>query len=131
MTEMLGGSCLCGRVRYEVADAFEYAVNCHCSNCRRTTGSAFKPFGGIRRERLRVVSGAEEVTPYGSEAAHDARCRHCGSLLFSVVREGAWVHVTYGTLADAPTLRPTKHIFAGSKAPWHEITDDLPQAEEF
>ena len=40
------------------------------------------------------------------------------------------VHVTYGTLADAPTLRPTAHIYVGSKAPWFTITDDLPQHEE-
>ena len=43
----LTGSCLCGAVRYEVADAFEYAANCHCSKCRRTTGAACKPFAGI------------------------------------------------------------------------------------
>jgi hypothetical protein len=35
-----------------------------------------------------------------------------------------------GTLVDAPTIRPTKHIFVGSKAPWFTITDDLPQYEE-
>jgi len=41
------GECYCRAVRYEVADAFSYAMNCHCSNCRRTTGAAFKPFAGI------------------------------------------------------------------------------------
>jgi hypothetical protein len=47
------------------------------------------------------------------------------------VREGAFVHVTLGTLTDAPTIRPSAHIFVGSKAPWHTITDDLPQHLEF
>jgi Uncharacterized conserved protein len=47
---ILAGECFCGTVRYAVADAFAYALNCHCSNCRRTTGSAFKPFAGIERE---------------------------------------------------------------------------------
>jgi hypothetical protein len=46
------------------------------------------------------------------------------------VREGAYVHVAMGTLADAPTIRPTHHIFVGSKAPWVTITDDLPQFRE-
>ena len=36
-----------------------------------------------------------------------------------------------GTLIDTPAIRPTAHIFVGSKAPWHEITDDLPQYQEF
>jgi hypothetical protein len=43
------------------------------------------------------------------------------------VRDGKWVHVAMGTLVDAPSIRPSAHIFVGSKAPWHEITDNLPQ----
>ena len=57
-------------------------------------------------------------------------CRVCGSLLFSVVRDGAFVHVAMGTLVDDPAIRPSKHIFVGSKAPWFTITDDLPQFDE-
>ena len=67
---------------------------------------------------------------YGGEAGHDAHCRKCGSLLYSVVREGAFVHVAMGTLVDDPSIRPTAHIFVGSKASWFAITDDLPQYRE-
>jgi hypothetical protein len=66
---------------------------------------------------------------FGGETGHDAHCGTCGSLLYSVVREGAYVHVTLGTLVDTPTIRPTAHIFVGSKAPWYTITDGLPQFE--
>jgi hypothetical protein len=52
-------------------------------------------------------------------------------LLYSAVRQGEYVHVTLGTLEDEPTIRPTAHIFVGSKAPWFNITDDLPQHKEF
>ena len=48
-----------------------------------------------------------------------------------MVRDGTWAHVAMGTLVDAPTIRPTHHIFVGSRAPWFTITDDLPQYEEF
>jgi hypothetical protein len=130
-TRTLRGACLCGAVRYEVADAFEYALNCHCSRCRRATGSAFKPFGGIGRDRLRLVAGSDNLLIWGDDLTHDAHCRTCGSLLYSIVRDGMYAHVTYGTLLDAPTLLPTRHIMVGSKAPWYTITDDLPQAEEF
>jgi hypothetical protein len=47
-----------------------------------------------------------------------------------VVRDGAFVHVAMGTLVDDPAIRPTRHIFVGSKAPWFTITDDLPQSDE-
>jgi hypothetical protein len=127
---VLGGGCLCGAVQYKVRDAFRYAMNCHCSQCRRATGSAFKPFGGIERDKFTVTKGADDLTINGAPDNHDAFCKSCGSLLYSVVRDGAYVHVTFGTLADAPTMRPTAHIYVGSKAPWFTITDDLPQHEE-
>jgi hypothetical protein len=126
-TRMLSGACFCGAVRYTVADAFAYALNCHCSNCRRTTGSAFKPFAGIARDKLSLGTGQDDLMIHGGASAHDAHCRRCGSLLYSVVRDGAYVHVAMGTLLDEPSIRPTAHIFVGSKAPWFEITDALPQ----
>jgi hypothetical protein len=124
---ILAGECFCGAVRYAVADAFAYALNCHCSNCRRTTGSAFKPFAGIARDKLRLTKGDDGLMIHGDDTGHNAHCRRCGSLLYSVVRDGAFVHVAMGTLVDAPSIRPTAHIFVGSKAPWFAIADDLPQ----
>jgi hypothetical protein len=127
---VLAGKCECGAVRYSVADEFLHASNCHCSRCRAATGSAFKPFAGIEREKLQITNGADGLLIVGEETLNDTRCARCGSLLFSVVRDGAFVHVALGSLVDAPSMRPTKHIFVGSKAPWFEITDDLPQFEE-
>jgi len=115
-------------VSYTVADEFNYALICHCSQCRRATGSAFKPFGGIERAKLKV-EGALKI--YGDVMTHNAHCKVCGSLLYSIVNQGTTAHVTYGTLIDAPTLEPTAHIFVGSKAPWYTIRDGLPQHEEF
>ena len=127
---MLSGTCECGAVRFRVADEFLYAANCHCSRCRAATGSAFKPFAGIEREKLELTDGEDALLVVGEETLNDTRCGACGSLLFSVVRDGAYVHVALGSLGDAPSIRPTHHIFVGSKAPWFEITDDLPQFEE-
>jgi hypothetical protein len=126
----LAGKCACGAVRYRVANEFLYAANCHCSRCRAATGSAFKPFAGIEREKLELVDGRDALLVVGEEQLNDTRCGACGSLLFSVVRGGAYVHVALGSLVDAPAIRPEGHIFVGSKAPWFEITDDLPQFEE-
>jgi hypothetical protein len=128
---VLNGKCECGAVRYRVPDEFLYAANCHCSNCRAGTGSAFKPFAGIQREKLEVTDGADTLLVWGDDMGNHTRCAVCGSLLYSVVREGAYVHVALGSLVEAPSIRPTEHIFVGSKAPWFEITDDLPQHEEY
>jgi hypothetical protein len=130
-SRMLSGRCECRAVRYRVADEFLYAANCHCSNCRAGTGSAFKPFAGIERDKLRVVEGGDLLLVWGDDTANHTRCGVCGSLLYSVVRDGAYVHVAMGSLEDNPSIRPTEHIFVGSKAPWFEITDDLPRSEEY
>ena len=128
---MLAGKCECGAVRYEVPDEFLYAANCHCSNCRAGTGSAFKPFAGIEREKLELTDGRDSWLVFGEENENHTRGGVCGSLLYSVVRDGAYVHVAMGSLVDEPTIRPAGHIFVGSKAPWYEITDDLPQFDEY
>jgi hypothetical protein len=125
---MLSGRCECRAVRYRVPDAFRYAGNCHCSNCRAETGSAFKPFAGIERDKLEVVEGADTCSS-GAMTRKAVALRICGSLLYSVVRDGGYVHIAMGSLADEPSI-PTQHIFVGPKAPWFEITDQLRQSDE-
>lgn len=130
-SRILTGRCECRAVRYRVPDTFLYAANCHCSSCRAGTGSAFKPFAGIECDKLEVVEGTETLLVWGDDKDNHTRCGICGSLLYSVVRAGAYAHVAMGSLADEPTIRPAEHIFVGSKAPWFEISDELPQSEEY
>ena len=127
---MLEGRCECRAARFRVPDEFLYAINCHCSNCRASTGSAFKPLAGIEREKLELLEH-DGLLVWGEEDANVTRCGVCGSQLYAVVRDGKYVHVPLGALVDPPSIRPSKHIFVGSKAPWHEITDDLPQHDGY
>ena len=124
---ILAGECYCRAVRYAVADAFAYALNCHCSNCRRTTGSAFKPFAGIACDKLRIAKGEDQRMIYGDETGHDA---HCAALRLAALFRGPRGRIgpcRDGNPGRRPSIRPTAHIFVGSKAPWYAITDDLPQ----
>lgn len=127
----LHGSCDCGLVKYRVKNAFQYALNCHCTSCQKATGSAFKAFGGIAWTEFNLTFGTDNLWRQGDDLHYDARCRTCGSLLYSRVREGSFVHVTYGSLNEAPDLKPQAHIFVRSKAPWFDICDDLPQYRTF
>jgi hypothetical protein len=113
-----------------VDDAFTFAVYCHCSICRRATGAACKPLAGIERSKLRITAGQDDILVLPIKDWHDERCGRCYSLLYAVVRNGTFVHVLMGTLMDTPSIRPSAHIFVGSKAEWYEITDHLPQYEE-
>ncbi len=130
-THPLRGACYCRAVTYEVEDAFEYALYCHCGECRRRTGAASKPFAGAPVDALHITAGNEAVLRLGEGDGYHASCGKCGSLLYSLVRDGAYVHVSLGTLIDPPTIVPTAHIFVESKAPWDAICDDLPQYDGF
>jgi hypothetical protein len=117
-----------GTVRYAVEGPFRYAGYCHCSRCRAGSGSAFSAFAGIEQNRLRVTDGADSIVLFEMNPDNIVRfCKLCSSSLFALVRDGQFVHVKMGTLVDDPGIRPMLHIFVGSKAPWHEITDSLPQ----
>jgi len=118
----LTGKCLYGAVQYSVQDQFKYALCCHCSNCRQATGSAFKPFAGIERNRFSIKAGEGALLFFGEKRVHDVRCKKCGSLIYSIVRDGEYVHVTHGTLVDTPTIRPSAHLFVESKAPGTPFT---------
>lgn len=127
----LTGSCLCGKVNVEIADHFGFAGYCHCSECRKWSGSAFATGGLVNSGDFRIVSGEELVACYdSSEDTTLAFCRNCGSSLFSrKVKLGKYI-IRLGILDDAPTQRPNVHIFAASKAPWFEITDQLDSFDE-
>jgi hypothetical protein len=128
---VLKGRCACRAVTYEVADEFVVAYNCHCSNCRAMTGSAFLPWGEIESEKLRVTTGEGALIFDGDPNGHHARrCGNCFSLLYWTGQEGK-IRVPYGSLIDEPNLEPMGHMFVGSKAPWYEIRDGLPQHDGY
>ena len=128
---ILHGGCLCGRVRYEVEDRFVYAGYCHCSECRRTSGSAFAALGGCSGEAFRVTQGEDVLSSYQKGPNTLLYfCSKCGSNLFTRKPETGFVHVRLGTLDEPPTARPMGHVFVGSKAAWFTITDQLPQFPE-
>jgi len=125
------GSCLCGRVTYEVEGSFEFIGNCHCTNCRKSHGAAFATWGILKPGTFRWTSGEELVEGYESSPGQTrCFCRTCGSPLVSK-HSGVVGEVVVGTVDGDPGARPCGHIFVGFKAPWHEITDSLPQHTEW
>ena len=126
---MIRGSCLCGEVRFEISGTLSDASHCHCSMCRKAHGAASGTYAVAKAADFRLVSGAERITRYRSSAGIVRTfCARCGSSLhgFDESKPDV-VDVALGVLDDDPGVRPTRHIFVGSKAPWHEITDRLPQ----
>ncbi|MFI5314998.1 MAG: GFA family protein [Myxococcota bacterium] len=108
-------------------------VYCHCSDCRRASGSAFAANAGVARQDFRVAAGTDLLRSYES-SPNKFRwfCSRCGSPIYTVIpSEPNGVRIRLGTLEDDPGIRPDFHIFVGSKAPWHAITDELAQFAEW
>ena len=128
---MIEGACLCGKIRYAVDGDIGEVSHCHCSMCRRVHGAAFGTYGAVPKENFRWLSGSEFVKLYRSSDTLDRTfCSNCGSTLQAILEsEPDVIYLALGTTNDDPQCRPSMHIFVGSKAPWYEITDDLPQYE--
>jgi hypothetical protein len=126
---MISGSCLCGRVRYQISGALGAAGHCHCSMCRKAHGAAFGTYSRVQRRDFRFVAGQEDVQSYASSPGISRSfCRHCGATLQYITdSQPDSFALALGTLDDDPGVRPESHIFVRSKAPWFEITDSLPQ----
>jgi len=130
---MLTGSCLCGAIKYEISGAVGPSLYCHCSMCRKWHGTAFRTRLAVPKRSFRFVCGEEMLTSYRSSAdTVKTFCRVCGSPMVN-----SWdpdpdnYGLAMGTLDGDPGVRPSCHIYVGSKAPWYEIHDELPQYEEF
>ncbi len=130
---MLRGHCLCGTVRYEIDGPLHEMHHCHCSMCRRAHGAPFSTFADCAAADFRWTAGADRVRAYrSSDVVERTFCEICGSRLsfrFAPMPERVWIAV--GTLADDPGIRPAARIFVASRASWEEITDGLPQFDEY
>lgn len=133
-TDKPRGRCLCGGVSYVVEGEPMRWWLCHCSRCRKARGSGFASNLFTTADGVRFLTGADLATTYKMpEAKHFTQvfCRTCGSPVPRIDRGRNYAIVPTGTLDDDPGIRPQAHIFVGSKAPWDEITDGLPQHPEF
>ncbi len=131
------GGCLCGRVRFEVAQLTGPFELCHCSRCRKVTGSAFAATVGALAEDFRFLSGEDAIKRISlpvrerPPAYRVSFCSDCGSALPEPPESG-YFEIPAGLFDDDPGIAPDKHIYVEHKAPWHAITDALPRftAEE-
>lgn len=133
---MIRGGCLCGGVRFELDRAAGPFELCHCNRCRKVSGSAFMAGIAVRRFEFRWISGRELIHSYQApllEAPPAYRvcfCSVCGSCVPDPEDDSDYFEIAAGLLDDDPHLQPDKHIFVELKAPWFQISDELPQLDK-
>jgi hypothetical protein len=122
------GSCLCKAVTYEVDLPFERFVYCHCSRCRKATGSPHAANGFVKAGAFRWLTGETEVGRYDLPEAKRfalAFCKRCGGKVPHATRDGASFIIPAGSLDDDPGTKPQAVIYWGSRAEWYRDHDEM------
>lgn len=133
---MIRGSCLCGAVRFEIERVTGSFELCHCSRCRKASGSAYLAEVGVRVADFRFVQGREHITvfelPVREQPPGYQRpfCRFCGSPTPLPETHGSWTAIPAGLLDDDPEARPERHIFTEHRAAWTPRGDGLPELDK-
>jgi hypothetical protein len=131
MAESIAGSCLCGAVRFQIAGAFEQFFLCHCSRCRKDTGSAHGANLFSATARLTWLAGEDHVKTYRVPGTRHQKsfCAECGSALPQLQMAGALLVVPAGSLDSPIAIRPQAHICCADRADWDTHLEDVPKRD--
>ncbi|WP_368881643.1 GFA family protein [Shewanella algae] len=107
------GSCLCGKVRFEISAELQQFFLCHCSRCRKDSGSAHSANLFSDSAELTWLSGQDAITAFTLPGTRHSRhfCAVCGSALPKAVKGSHLLQIPAGSLDDEPGLTPQAHIF--------------------
>lgn len=132
------GSCLCQKIQFQIEAKSPLPFgHCHCCACRKSHGADHTSATIIGEQQLELLQGRDSLAIYQSSNNMQRQfCQHCGSRLFvRFIRkdqqgERVFYTVAINTLDKLDQWRETAHIYTAHKAPWIELTDDLPKAAE-
>lgn len=127
------GSCLCGKIKYEVDKIEPHMAHCHCTMCRKFHGAAFASFGEAKPENFRWIQGESNLAEYvGSNNSTRRFCKTCGSSMTfqPSFDNGGLIEFSLGTLDSDISERPDAHIYLGNKANWFDAEDNLQKYKE-
>ena len=130
----LTGSCLCGAVKYEVTGEPKRFYHCHCSRCRKVTGTGHASNLFLQPAALTWRSGEEQIRSFKvpeTKRFTNNFCATCGSRLPRQATGTDMVMIPAGSLDDAAPIQPQARIFSGSRASWSCSDGELPLYPEF
>jgi hypothetical protein len=130
---MYEGSCLCRNVRYQITGEIGEFGYCHCTSCRKASGTAHAANAPVRRSDFHLLSGADELREFESSPGKvRVFCGRCGSPLYAYLRASMDIlRIRLGTLDTPLARKPVAHTWVSDKAPWEPIEDRLPQFPEW
>ena len=130
---MYSGKCLCGGVQVKIDGAITDIIHCHCSLCRKNSGTAYATNGFINANEFEIVTGKELLTTFSFKPGRNRHfCSQCGSPVYSSnEQDPSRYRIRLGLIDSDISERPISHNFVTSKANWEELDADLPRYETF
>lgn len=130
---MYHASCLCGTVKIEIYGPITDIIHCHCSLCRKSTGSAYATNGFVDSQQFKIVTGRDHVNAYEFKPGRKRHfCARCASPLFSSnTDKPRKLRLRLGLLDSDISERPMSHNFVTSKANWEDLDVVLPRNDRF
>lgn len=126
---MTSASCLCGDIQFKITGELTDASYCHCSLCRKSTGSAFAAYASTPINDIEWLSGENKLHRFAaSHAVTKLFCPRCASTVITHhSQEPEVYHISLGNLVRTVNISPQYHQFVDSKVDWYSITDKLKQ----
>jgi hypothetical protein len=127
------GSCLCRNVRYQISGEIGDFCYCHCTSCRKASGSAHAANAPVSRANFALTSGSDTLREFeSSPGKFRAFCSTCGSPLYAYLASTPEVlRIRLGSLDTPFVKQPQAHTWVSDKAPWEPLADGLPQFPEW
>lgn len=128
---MLEGSCLCGKVAYEVDAEPQPFGHCHCETCRKAHGAAFSTVMAVPRDAFRWVKGESSLKSFeSSPGKFRCFCSDCGSHIVAERPDEPVVLLRLGCLDTKLEEKPIAHIWRSDCASWYDPAEELPMLPE-
>ena len=124
------GSCECQGVVFELIGEPRDVVFCHCSQCRKTSGHYWAATQ-VSKGNLNLIKATSLSWYDSSDKARRGFCSVCGSSIFYERKGIDKISVSAGSLEIPTSLDRMRHIYVASKGDYYDISDDLPQFEEY
>lgn len=130
---MYQGKCLCGEVQVEISGGISEIIHCHCSLCRKNSGTAYATNGFVNSDQFTIVHGRHLLSTFSFKAGrYRYFCSCCGSPIYSSNDDDkSRIRIRLGLLDSPIVERPISHNFVSSKANWDELDANLPCYDGF
>jgi hypothetical protein len=131
--ELITGSCLCGKVAFEISGTPVKFLYCHCSSCQKSTGSVHAANLAFPEDAVRWRLGEELIERFVDTSENPGFqrwfCRCCGSPVPKLSRNRQFWVVQSGLLNSDPGMRPQANIYWAEHAPWYVSADQIAKNE--